>query len=61
MNKYYKWSFQELVKHRTYKLRGALNRRDDEYLKERQEKLNRVIPNSLLAQARITFLKEETL
>ena len=59
MNKYYKWSFQELVQHRTYKLRGALNRRDDEYLKERQAKLNRVIPNSLLAQARITFLKGE--
>ena len=61
MNKNYKWSFKQLVDHRKYKLRGALKRRDDEYLKERQAKLNRVIPNSLLAQAKITFLKGEIL
>tara|TARA_Y100001970_G_scaffold275412_1_gene376608 strand:+ start:1224 stop:1376 length:153 start_codon:yes stop_codon:yes gene_type:complete len=41
------WSYHKLVQHRSTKLRNALKRRDDEYLKERQRKLARVLPKSL--------------
>ena len=53
------WSYHKLVQHRSTKLRKALKRRDDEYLKERQRKLARVLPKSLFTQAKITFIERE--
>ena len=37
--RHFLWDYHKLVQHRSTKFRKALRRRDDEYLKERQEKL----------------------
>jgi len=55
--KYYLWSHQELLKHRISKISNAINRRDRDYLLERQNKLLRVFPNSLMGRANISFDK----
>ena len=54
--RHFLWDYHKLVQHRSTKFRKALRRRDDEYLKARQEKLGRVLPKSLFTQAKITFL-----
>ena len=60
MERNYRWSYGTLVKHRVQRLRGALERRDEEYLKERQQKLSRVIRRSFFSEAKITFSERET-
>ena len=51
----YKWDYQNLLKHRVNRMVNAIDRRDREYLLERQAKLYRVLPRSLFANAKITF------
>ena len=55
--KYYYWSNPQVLKHRKAKINNALNRRDDDYMKERQKKIYKLIPNSLMGKARIEFLE----
>jgi len=55
--KFYLWSYQELLKHRISKISNAINRRDSNYLLERQIKLLRILPNSLIGNANISFDK----
>ncbi len=54
---FYKWSHRQLSIHRKKKLRNAIQRRDFDYLIERQQKFSRVFPNTLGAIAKFTFLE----
>ena len=51
----YKWDYENLVKHRVNRMVNAIDRRNKEYLLERQQKLYKVLPESLFANAKITF------
>lgn len=53
----YYWSPNGLFRHRKTRLRNALGRGDENYLEERQKKILRIIPNSLMGIAKITFSK----
>ena len=55
--KHYWWSPKQLFRHRKTRLRNALGRGDQIYLEERQKKILRIIPNSLMGKAKITFSK----
>ena len=52
------WSNEAVVKHRASKISNAIDRRDVDYMKQRQLKLSQVLPISLFSQAKIEFLKE---
>ena len=54
-NRSYLWSFKDLTTHRKQKLKYAINRRDNDYFLERQEKFSRVFPSTIGAVAKFTF------
>ena len=53
------WTDNQLKRHRKSKIINALERRDEEYMKERQKKISRLLPNSLFAEARIEFISDK--
>jgi hypothetical protein len=54
-NRIFRWSYKDLTSHRKKKLKNAIERRDNDYLLERQEKFSRVFPMTLGAVAKFTF------
>jgi len=55
----YYWTRQDLQQHRIAKVSNALDRRDSDYMKQRQKKLSRVMPKSFFAEARIEFISDK--
>ena len=55
------WNLGDITKHRISKIINAIQRRDSDYMEERQKKLSRIIPNSFFAEARIEFISDATI
>ena len=55
------WNLEDVTKHRISKIINAIQRRDSDYMEERQRKLSRIIPNSFFAEARIEFISDATI
>tara|TARA_B100000700_G_scaffold261440_1_gene297389 strand:- start:169 stop:444 length:276 start_codon:yes stop_codon:yes gene_type:complete len=55
------WNLEDITKHRISKIINAIQRRDSDYMEERQKKLSRIIPNSFFAEARIEFISDTTI